>query len=126
MFIEALEGRRMMSCSVGAELTCGGVLFIHGTDGADTIDVIDQGGVVTVVANGDADHPLFFGAARSVIIDSGGGGDQVSYFGDTLNSLVALNDGNDYLQIGMTGNAHSLVLGGRGDDIIVASGSVTN
>ena len=125
MLIEALEDRRLMSGSVAADLSCGGMLFIHGTDRADTIDVVEQGGLVTVVANGDADHPVFFGSAKFIVIDAGAGNDQVSYFGDSLNSVVYLSDGNDYLQVGMTGSAHSLVLGGRGDDLVIASGNVT-
>ena len=124
MFIERLENRRLMSATVTASLGGDGTLSVNGTSEADTIDVTEVNGVVTVVANGDAEHPIFCGAVSQVKIDGRDGNDQVSYFGNTLRASIYLKNGNDYLQIGVEGTGSAVVFGGNGDDLIFASGNV--
>ncbi len=125
MFIaERLEERRLMSSTITAELGGDGTLTVKGTLDADTIDINESGGVVTVTADGNPENLIFFGAASAVRVDSQGGNDQISYFGDSLTATIYLKNGDDYLQIGMSGSATATVFGGNGDDIIVASGNV--
>lgn len=73
MMIETLEDRRLLSATILAHADCHGVLVVVGTNNADIIDIYEVDGQVTVVANQDAENPIFFGSASAVIVDSRGG-----------------------------------------------------
>ena len=72
VMLEPLESRRLMSGTITANVAGDGTLEVKGTLDADTIDISETGGVVTVVANGDADNPIFFGAATPSRFSSAG------------------------------------------------------
>ncbi len=122
---ERLESRRLLSGTITADVTGNGTLQVHGTNGADTIDVFEVNGLVTVVADGDAANPIFVGTATSIKIDSEGGNDQIGYTGNSLDASIYLKNGDDFAIITVEGTGSARVFGGNGDDIVVASGNVT-
>ena len=124
MLIEALEERRLMSGGVSADVNCFGTLVVWGTAEADVIDIFEVDGMVTVVANQDAENPVFFGAATGIIVDARGGNDVLSYTGNSLNSMIFLSQGDDFLQVSAVDRADVLVFGGSGYDTILAEGNV--
>jgi Ca2+-binding RTX toxin-like protein len=98
-------------------------VVINATNRADTINVTDNNGVVTVTGLATDVTITGFEATDHLVINGLGGDDVINAAGLGTGMLLTANggDGNDVL-IGGTGN--DTLSGGAGDDILIGGGGV--
>jgi len=144
---EPLEGRQLLSASVGPVVTNGELTF-YGTNAANRIEVSrnadgllfkmdgqdyqvnDAVTKVTILGKGGTDYITVFDTADFVVgdvtIDGGGGNDKI--FGGAGNDTLIGGGGSDLIQ-GGAGNdsidgraGPDRLIGGKGDDNLVGAG----
>jgi len=126
MFIENLEGRRLMSSTVTASLGGDGTVHVSGTADGDqiSVDELTGAGVVQVTAidpvtqNTETIGSFAIDSVTRVQIDAKGLDDSVSFSGFTIGADIYGGDGNDVITVNDAGTASSFVDGGNGADHI--------
>lgn len=136
--VEPLESRELMASAITAILLPDGTLRVVGTEGPDVIQVSHVGGQVRVkgVRIDTPDGPVAGVPAEAVsrvVVDAGGGNDQVnlqglSGRGSTVDTDVWGGEGNDTLLGGagkdhLEGQGGNDYLRGRGGDDVLSSGA---
>src|SRR4051812_6325904 len=105
--IEFLESRRLLSGVT--TVVSGGILTVNGGQTANTINVQEAGGSVTVEDDGSPAGT--FPGVTGIVINGGAKDDRIFFKGNSVGAKIFAQSGNDQITVSDTGTGSSRVDG---------------